>query len=189
MSADTSTYPDDILSGDFTPEDQKHRRLDEITTWFSRFAEYCLEEGGIGIGFKAGIQSLINSAYWEQMDEVVRPKIISGTPNGEARADRHKIASLMELMIVHAQPVTYGNPEIAEDLNVRLAFYVATNIIGNWNSEKCENLYVSESFDREHRTWLRRVNTKAEGMPVFSNAATWYLVELLYLERVAKAQA
>jgi hypothetical protein len=48
-------------------------------------------------------------------------------------------------------------------------------------------MYVSDSFDREHTTWLKQLNLYTEGWPVFSNAATWYLVELIYFERQQKA--
>lgn len=141
----------------------------------------------MGITYAADITEIINSHYWEAMDENVRPRIQSSMPDSPVRADRHKIAALMELVIMHAQPILHADARIANDLTARLAFFVAMNILGNWNKSRVGDLYVSDSFDREHRTWLRQLHTHSEGWPIFSNAATWYLVELIYFERSARA--
>lgn len=182
-------YPDDVLTDKWGTREQIERRRGEIANWLDTFLRYCHEEGGVTeVGFQEGIEEQINAQYWEAMGENVRPRILSSDPSRPVRADRHKIASLMELLLVHAQPITHPDPEIQEDLNVRFAYFVAMNILGNWNPNKVKDLRVSPSFDREHRTWLKQLSTHSEGWPIFSNAATWYLVELIYFERTDRAR-
>ena len=183
MRSGMAMYPDDILSGPITPIEQKTRRREEISNWLGAFAAYCEVAGGFRVCFADDSAEIINSTYWEAMDENVRPRIQSSDPAKPVRADRHKIASLMELVVMHFMPVQDENRDTASDLNARLAFFIAMNIIGNWNKERVKGMFVSESFDREHRTWLRQLHSHSEGWPIFSNAATWYLVECIYFER------
>ena len=188
MSTPSGKYPDDDLYSAFTGDEQKAKRKAEIQQWFEDFKEFCLRDGGVSIEIASNVIDLINEDYWSQMSESVRIRICP--PNGKSvRADRHKIASLFELLIVHHQPFLHPESSIQIDLNARAAFFVATNIIGNWGYVNSGDLYVSQSFDREHRTWLIQLNEHSEGLPIFSNAATWYLVELLFIERSSTAQA
>jgi hypothetical protein len=179
-------YPDDVLDGNFTPAEQKARRLEEICVWFAAFENFCFREGEYRVQWIDDASNTLNQIYWEQMNEAVRPRIVSSSGRA-VRADRHKIAALMELLVVNQELILDDNPEIQSDINARLALYIATNIIGNWNADKVGDMYVSDSFDREHTTWLKQLNLYTEGWPVFSNAATWYLVELIYFERQQKA--
>lgn len=128
--------------------------------------------------------SLINSTYWETIEEHIRPRMIS---NGTKRIiDRHKIASTLELCVCCIAPLEHDDKETKNDINARLAFYIGLNIIGNWSPDKITTLFVSDQFHREHMAWLREVNANRRELSIFSNAATWYLVELLCIERSSK---
>ncbi|MFO1404666.1 MAG: hypothetical protein U1E96_08795 [Azonexus sp.] len=188
MSGPGEHYPDDILEGDFPSADLKKKREAEVVKWFDDFQRYCRDEGGIEIGISPDAAREINSLYWETMCDSVRIRL-QRTQGEPVRADRHKIASLFELLIATQRPFNPPDEAATIDLNARAAFFVATNIIGNWGYVDTNDLFVSESFDREHRTWLKQLNTHSEGLPIFSNAATWYLVEKLFIERGARRQA
>lgn len=182
MSYSSCVYPDDELAGKIPNPDQQEKRKAELQQWFSFFREYCHEEGDFEADYDQEILDRINRNYWEEMCESVRVRL-QPSEYKPVRADRHKIASLMELLINHYKPFQCDDEEIKVDLNARAAFYIATNIIGNWGKVDGDDLYVSDSFDREHRTWLKQLNEHSEGLPIFSNAATWYLVEKLFIER------
>ena len=188
MSFLDGTFPDDELPGKIAESAQKAKRRDEIVKWFDAFKAYCLREGRLEVSYNETIVDQLNQNYWEEMCESVRSRIVSSADK-PVRADRHKIASLLELLIVHYQPFHDDRPDVKSDLNARAAFYVATNIIGNWGKVSIDDLYVSESFDREHRTWLTQLNQYSEGQPIFSNAATWYMVEKIFIERSEKIAA
>lgn len=177
-------YCDDVLTGNGATEAQKHKRETEFRIWFERFASglKTIRPGDPVVVFAKDAAALVNHTYWELMDERVRPRITPCTGT-EVRADRHKIASLTELVIAFHQPIEHVNEANGRRLNAALAYFCALNIIGNWNKTKTEKLHVSDSFSKEHLAWLEHVTTSSESMPVFSNAATWYLVELLYRER------
>jgi hypothetical protein len=103
---------------------------------------------------------------------------------GKRIIDRHKIASATELCVCFWEPIDKPNQEEKTEINARLAFYIGLNIIGNWDPNKVKTLFVSESFNREHLTWLREVK-RHKNFQIFSNAATWFLIELICAERTA----
>lgn len=184
MSDKDDNFPDDELESEIADDEKKQKRFAELITWFDRFVDYCKSEG-YQAQYDSDSVGQINQNYWEEMCESVRARL--KTPEDKpVRADRHKIASLLEILVIYYQPFQDADPEIMEDVNARAAFYVATNIIGNWGKVNSDDLYVSESFDREHRTWLKQLNHFDEGGPVFSNAATWYLVEKIFIERTQR---
>lgn len=181
-------FADDLIETNGATSLQKLKRQQEIAIWFERFCSRCNDEFGLSVTHPDDAPGYINAMYWEQMAENVRPRIIEH-PGETLRADRHKIASLMELVIAHVRPLAFDGEDWAiRDLNARFAYYVGLNIIGNWNVDKMSDLHVSDSFAREHVAWLRNVG-KLGGNAVFSNAATWYLVEKLYFERFERLAA
>ncbi len=182
MNLPAGAYPDDEISHQFAQADSIEKRRRELAIWFKTFLDYCEEEGGIRLELDESLVDRINSQYWELMHDQVRCRIqaVNGV---EPRADRHKIASLTELLIVCCAPIKHPDKAIANDLNARAAFFVATHIIGNWGKVDIGDLQVSESFTREHLAWLTQLPKYQEGWPIFSNAATWYLVELTLIER------
>ncbi len=173
-------YPHEEKDGDVSPERQQ-RRQQEITEWTKHFVEE-LKKDGVGASYSDEDIVYLNANYWDMLRQSVRPRVAKHD-GGKGHIDRHKIASLFELLIVHHSPIKHPDESIAEDLNARFAFFVAINIIASWNGIASTDLYVSPTFDREHRTWLKQLNHHNESWPIFSNAATWYLVELIYLER------
>ena len=186
MSVPAGTFPDDELIGNFATAEQIANRASDIKQWLEDFRNHCLENGA-SVSIHPQAVEEINQSYWAAMSESVRVRIIPEVGKS-VRADRHKIASLFELLVQHHQPFEHTDSEIATDLNARAAFFVAINIIGNWGYVGAGDLYVSESFSREHLTWLKQLNEHSEGLPIFSNAATWYLVEKLFIERAERAK-
>lgn len=170
-------FPDDQMHGEYATEAQRSKRLDEIETWLAYFSRLSRELLSQHVTYKHNIAQCINDTYWESIESRVRPKMLR-VSNNKVVIDRHKIASLTELCVCFLQPIEgAGDKEACLDLNARLAYFMALNIIGNWNAEKVRTLFVSDTFEREHITWLKYVNQDKD-FPVFSNAATWYLVEL-----------
>lgn len=178
-----SLYPDDILNTQFATEAQKQKRLTELTIWASRFVQYQAIIFSEDIVPNKDKLSLVNSNYWETLEGYVRPRLIPN--NRECRVDRHKIASLTELSICFFEPLELPDPEKKTDINARFAYTAGSTIIGNWDEEKITDLTVSKSFLREHLVLLREVR-RDKNLPIFSNAATWYLIELLCEERRAR---
>ena len=166
--------------------DDKEKREKDIAEWLSQFSRLYENRYGEGLQYQDASARLINTWYWETLEETVRPRMALN--NGQqTKVDRHKIASLLELIIVHVQPILASTQHHGrEQLCARLAYFVAINLIGNWHPERIKTLSVSESFHREHLAWLTN-SAKSEGFPIFSNAATWYLFELICEERTSRA--
>ena len=183
-------FPPDILEHTgFAVDAEKVKRKSEISKWFDYFERDFLANFGQELIFNCYAIDQNNSDYWELLEDEIRPKIIKADARNVASSgsikilvDRHKIASLTELLIMHHCPTVSTNDEYGRTINARLAFYVAQNIIGNWK-HGYKNLKVSDSFNREPLTWLK-LCADCGAAPVFSNAATWYLVELVFLERL-----
>lgn len=179
----------DIFASDHLAQDgkatdaAKEKRYKELEHWFLMFAKYFQETFGTPIQYQNDIVRVINHNYWELLEENVRPLVKSRDQNGNVVIDRHKIASLTELLIVHLQPIVYEDNDTRKLLNARQAFFIASNIIGNWDQDKVSDLFVSESFNSEHLAWLRYLSDGARPFAIFSNSATWYLVEKIFLDR------
>lgn len=173
-------FPDDCLEGKLASPAQREKRLNEIETWLGYFSELSAKHLGSSVRYIDDAAERINTCYWESLEDKVRPRIQPHRDAGGAKVfvDRHKISSLLELSIAYLQPIESINDldTDVDEWNAKLAYYVALNIIGNWDAGKVSTLYVSESFDREHQTWLRYLH-KTRDFPIFSNAATWYLFE------------
>jgi len=172
---------EDVIGDQATPE-QRAQRLVDINNWLSYFQEDCLREFGATITYVENAARDINHAYWETLEECVRHRITSQSGK-EVTVDRHKICSLTELVVSHQMPIDHDDMAKRIDLSARFAYYCALNILGCWDSRIATALHVSESFEREHLTWLRSLQRCSENFPIFSNAATWYLVERLFIER------
>jgi hypothetical protein len=144
------------------PEVEYYEAIDEIPT-----AEY------------------IEHLYREKLNKSVKPRMkIEG--DGDHRVDRHKIASLYELVIAFAAPILpdVGTPDgIANPLNAEFAYFVAQFIIEAFNKKKGLNIdfHISDELDREHVSLLS-ISTVSDGM-IFSNSACWYLIEKYCLDR------
>lgn len=185
MDSRVAPVAEDVIGDRSTPE-QRAQRLVDIENWLKYFQEDCRREFNAEVTYVENAARDINHMYWETLEERVRPRITSKSGH-EVTVDRHKICSLTELVITHLQPVDHAEETKKLDLSARFAHYCALNILGCWDSKITTGLYVSESFEREHLTWLRNLNRCSEDFPIFSNAATWYLVELLFLERTERS--
>ncbi len=183
-----SHFEDDILLEAGASEEQKSARLKAFEIWFSRFSSGIAQGSpakALKIQWEEDCAQLINNDYWELMHERVKPKIIP-KPDKEKRADRHKIAALAELLINWHQPIIVADAEQRRKLNAQLAYFCALNIIGNWNNANLTQLHISDPFATEHIALLMALPDSAESLPIFTNAATWYLVEKIFLARKTK---
>ncbi|WP_306603893.1 hypothetical protein [Azonexus sp.] len=187
MNKRTAPVAEDVIGDRSTPQ-QREQRLVDITNWLQYFQEDCQREFGGTVVYAENAARDINHVYWETLEECVRPRITSQSGK-EVTVDRHKICSLTELIIAHQSPVEHDDAAKKIDLSARLAYYCALNILGCWDSRIATELHVSDSFEREHLTWLRNLQRCSENFPIFSNAATWYLVERLFIERSERSVA
>ena len=174
------TFQVETFDGQRASVAAKRQRESEIETWLSYCEEFFLNAFKIKISLQKDAAKYIGHHYWESMEEKVRPRIRSKNGEGPVVVDRHKICSLIEMVVMYVAPIEAPDPD---ELNARLAFFVAINIIGNWQADKIHTLSVGEDFDREHLALLRNINRSSDGWPIFSNAATWYLFEQLCIAR------
>jgi len=186
-------FPDDIL-GDKASQEQKAKRLKEIEFWFDRYVQGVRTiQGGLGKANYKNPGSLVfaddaalhvNEVYWYILEQRVRPRIVSCNGDIEVTVDRHKISSLTEIVIALTEPIEHEHLPTKRRLNASLGFYCAMNIMANWNPKISKEMFVSRPFSQAHTTWLEYLPTSTEErMPIFSNAANWYLVETLFEER------
>ncbi len=150
-----------------------------IGVWMEKFkvlhpeVEYYKDINGIPTA------KYLQHLYREKLDQSVKPRM-KVYENGDHRVDRHKIASLYELVIAFAAPIApeEGVPDgVDNPLNAEFAYFVAQLVIESFNKayNRQIDLFISKEFDREHIALLS-ISTVTDGM-VFSNAATWYLIE------------
>lgn len=179
-------FPDDELPANSAISVEKQeQRLKALRSWVRMFISGWEQSHPLNASELTVDESsleMANANYWELMNETVKPKITPCDGGSAVRADRHKIASLTELLLVHFAPINHPSPATARDLNIRLAYFCALNIIANFNKSMLPRLHVSSSFAEAHLTWLNHLAT-ADSAPIFSNAANWYLVELIAKER------
>ncbi|MRR52163.1 MAG: hypothetical protein EG825_14860 [Rhodocyclaceae bacterium] len=186
-------FPDDKmpLEGNVTEEAIQHR-LEQLKTWFDRFLDRLRQSQDSlakrkiyihDLSFAEDAAERVNSVYWEVLVETVKRRITPSDGGNHILADRHKIASLTELMIVHEQPIEHRDEKMRAHLNALLAFFCATHIIGNWDGRVIMNLIPSREFQQAHLSWLENIAPSSEKFPIFSNSATWYLVEEIFLLR------
>ena len=183
-------FQSEELDGDVGSQAAKEQRLAQTETWLRQCQEIFAELFSVAIKFKDTSAREINHYYWETLEEKVRPRIKSKNDSALVVVNRHKICSLIEMVIMYVQPIeTVDGIVISSDkldgLHARVAFFTAQNIIGNWQSEKVKTLNVGEEFHREHLALLANINQFSESWPIFSNAATWHLFEELCLARSA----
>jgi hypothetical protein len=173
-----SHFPADHLHGEYATDEQRTKRLAKIQEWLGNFADHASDlPQPINISYIPNAAEEINSLYWEALEGQVRPRMVRSSGEHKVVIDHHKIASLTELCVARIQPIEVVDDETQRlQINASLAFYMALNLIGNWNAQTVKTLEVSESFNREHLTWLMYLNNHND-FPIFSNAATWYLVE------------
>lgn len=185
-----SQYPDDVLHGDRPSAEQIEKRSKELKTWIGQFiilfGQKTSADKVLDLDYDEASAEQINADYWELMYERIKPRIKNHSGK-EKRADRHKIASLLELLVNWHQPITIDDKKQQDIINAHLAYFVALAVIGNWNQLKGKNLSESITFKREHVALLTAMSKNGgETLPIFSNAATWYAVEKILLARYTK---
>ena len=117
----------------------------------------------------------------------MRCRMLPHDGNDGRRVDRHKIASITEIMTMAAMPIESTGTDADSQLltNAKLAYALGLMIIGNFNGNVIQSLAVSRSFVEQHVVWLCEIRA-GQDFAFFSNAATWYLVELMFQERTAR---
>lgn len=153
-------------------------RSTKVLDWMDAFKKIHPEVEYVELINGVPAAQFLDSLYWEKLDESVKPYMARKDPEG--RVDRHKIASLWESIIAFCQPIaaldgTEDGP--VNPSNFEFAYFVAQTIMDSFNLQRGIELdyYVSDEFDREHLSLLG-INTSSDAF-VFSNAASWYLIE------------
>jgi len=132
-----------------------------------------LAEQNIAVVFKPDAAVIANSMYWEYLDDNIRPYMKKrGT-----RIDHHKIASLVELIVATFLPILHDEVAVQRRYNALLAFHCAMNVMKAWG-HPIQRKHMETAFVTSHHDFLEYTAATLQ-MPVFSNAATWYLVEKL----------
>ncbi len=180
--------PSDIV--EFSSPEAKHKRKQEFQDWLDLYCEFYLEVKGIALVHEDNAAGVINALYWDTLDGNIRRNMEPGHgDNGHTTIDRHKIISLTEICIAHCQPFKLDDISEQRILNAEFAYFVARTILVSWwkdgDEHEITTTVMGESFDQEHVTWLANL-MHGERLPVFSNAATWYLYEQLCFERSAR---
>jgi hypothetical protein len=160
-----------------SPEEKRNRRLEEIKAWFEEFASMMLASGNT-VDFEPFAAEQVNASYWSLLEENARPYMVKHEAGeGAEVVDRHKIASLTELVIATTQPIHHENEAIKNQYNAILAFCCAMNVMKGWGYN-IRRKHMDNTFVSSHVDFLVYIAETKE-MPVFANAATWYLVEKL----------
>ncbi|MBW1990292.1 MAG: hypothetical protein JRI97_12225 [Deltaproteobacteria bacterium] len=154
--------------------DQRKVRLDDLKFWFDSFREEYGENFGHPLAFIPSAPEIIHEYYWNLIEEKVRPYLRHLTL--QSRVDRHKIISAMEMCIMFGLPIEHPDQDERRKLNAHLAFFVGKQILLTFHHGRLD-VRGPANFNSQHLALLQMVNL--EGFPVFSNAATWYLFELL----------
>jgi len=151
---------------------KKEKRLLQVKEWLQFFSEGFFSAFNYKIEYCADAAEMINDCYWEIVEINIRPNLLKGK---KATIDHHKIISVYEICVMHVKPILHDDEFEQIELNAKLAFYIAKTILIVW--KKNTSLPDLPIFEREHETWLKRLDV--EGHPYFSNAATWCLYEEL----------
>ena len=163
-------------------------RTTDVQAWMDQFKrlypeiEYVEDINGLPTA------QYLDHIYGERLEESIRPRMKPHADGSEIRVDRHKIASLYEVIIAESTPIAClsGDDESEiNPLNYTFAYFVAQLVIGSFNKARGVDLnyFVSEVFDREHMSLLE-ICRVSEGL-VFSNAASWYLIEKYCEDKLA----
>lgn len=159
-------------------------RIPSITQLTTDFIQFVQQSGNITITPIDDINEYLAYKYYAMCYEHVKPVI-------EDRANRYKMASIMELIIVDKQVLkcdTYNENE-NKALNADFAMGSALSLIScmiNKPEDLCffntDNATVNENGDRiikNHKTWL--ISKPKDSMPIFINAQFYELLELLHV--------
>lgn len=182
-------FPDDVVSA-FTPVQRKQKRLGELQYWIGTYVASVNATGLETLRIRHESVSYLNTHYWECLESQIRRRMLPHAGNDERLVDRHKIASTTELMTMAAMPIESegGDDETQLLTNAKLGYALGLMIIGNFDNNVITSLAVSRSFVEQHLVWLCEVRATPQ-FQFFSNAATWYLVELLFKERQQASKA
>jgi|GEM_PF-3353826 len=127
--------------------------------------------------------SIIAILHFEIVDEYIKPAV-------HENIDRHKIASITELLIVKVQPLRLSNADEVKQryLNALLAFTVAASLeMGlyqnvNWGTLELDSASneFNENFSKiieDHICYLEMRDPDSFELPIISNSEFWRLVD------------
>jgi len=171
------------------PDRDGQTHLAEIKSWLRAFSEWYEKTVGKPICLTDKAAENLNETYWNTVEGHVRPYLSKQSADWAGLIDHHKIASTMELCVLHTETIHHDSLERMLELNAELAMFIAKSIIMGWNLPVRFSAAAAQcgNFDREHLAWLKSVD--AEEYPIFSNAATWFLYERMLLARRAMEEA
>ena len=158
-----------------------HTDVDSLMDSFAKQYEVMCEEP---IVFCDSFADKIVSNY----HNVVNADLGGWLGNG-SNPDRHKRASLIELCIMEAMPIEHSDEQTKAGLNAEVAMMFARSVVLQYyhRSELFESehkLAYIPVFDSAHLKWLFFCET--ERFPIMSNAMTWFLYDLLIVERYTR---
>jgi len=129
---------------------------------------------------------VIASLHFEYVDAYIKPAV-------HENIDRHKIASLTELLIIRVQPLRVSDGDIVKqrEANALLAFSVAgafeMGLSENMDENNLEYDSQSPAFNdsfakiiEDHISFLEFLNPEDESFPIVSNAEFWRLIDFVF---------
>jgi hypothetical protein len=177
-------FPDDVVTAAI-PLAQREKRLKDYQFWIESYVNDVNSFGMETLTFDPQKISYLNTTYWETLESQVRSRMLPHAGNEGRLVDRHKIAAVTELATMAVLPIqsNQGDEEYQLLSNAKLAYALGLMIIGNFNDESIQSLEVSQSFVEQHIVLLCEVRAN-NSFAFFSNAAIWYLVERIFIERL-----
>lgn len=157
------------------PVDKRLARLRDFHAWIDYFSRDYVSRGNDPLVWEEDAAEYLNDSYWQILEHEIRPIMARKQGVDDPVIDHHKIISVLEICIVHAEPVHHTDPRKRLFRNADFALFVARTFLYDW-TPVLRRVPFPRDFEREHMTWL--LNLGPEGYPCFSNAATWYCFEL-----------
>lgn len=167
-------------------EERKKRanEVKQIIEIFGQHYELCIAQ--LDIQGHTNISTIeIHPNFVETLIEEYYPIIDQIKLSVEVNADRHKIASLLELLTIRIQPIQVSdeNEVTTRQLNARFAFTIAASFemgLKNVSWDGLDFNTVNTAFNQEfseiiedHITAMEFRNPEDEYLPVISNSEFW----------------
>lgn len=175
------------------PKKPAHRkRLREWENWLELFRQKIDKKHKYS--YIPNAAWLLNSLYWQIAEQYIRPLLSPAHKNEEEhRIHQYKIISASEITVMMTEPIKMNDPELERKYNAFLAWFVATQILENWDTGSLikitsehinkvsgfkehitkKKLYP-ETFRHEHINWLINLNPSSD-KTFFVNAQCWRL--------------
>jgi hypothetical protein len=190
-------------------KEARAKRLKEYQGWLKKFKAYWQgKRTGISFSYIDNAPALLNDLYWRLAEDYIRPLLKNG--EGELRHPIHpyKIIAVSEIAVMMTEPISLSekNKNLEKQVNAMLAWFIATQIIENWDTGSKVKVTASEiytvagflenikpgekydnSFEEEHIQWLEILNVSVE-KPFLLLAQSWRLFYIACLGQASKGK-